>query len=566
KNGTASDVSSTTYNLAGADNWMAGAAASVDISDTLVNGITVSNVTVPTITSATYDATTGVVTVTGTNLRNQNGAANDVDVSLLTFTGDAGVTYTLTSASDVEITSATQFSVTLSGADKTNIDGLLNKNGTSSDDSTTYNLAVADNWMPATLASANSEDLTGNGITVSNVTVPAITSSTYNFTTGVLSVTGTNFRNLSGASNDVDVTKLSLTGEGNNSYTLTGASVDITSATTFTVTLSETDLINVNGLLNKNGTSAEDTVSYNLAAADDWMPAALSATDIADATATVTVSSVNTPSITSITYDYDTGIVTVTGLNFVKKFGAANDVDLSLLTFTGENGATYTLTSAIDIEITSSTSFTFTLTGADLTGVNALVTANGTTAGSGTTYNVSAADNWMAGTAVSTNIADTTGNTITVSNAPTPTISSATYDATTGTLVVTGSSFVAKSGALNDVAVSKLTLTGEASGTYTLTSSDVEIDSGTQFTVVLNAADKRTVNGLLNTNGTQSDDSTAYNLAAADDFIADRTAGDSSDTTGNAITVSNVVSPQITSAAYDATTGALVVTGTNFVH
>ncbi|WP_344800225.1 hypothetical protein, partial [Litoribacillus peritrichatus] len=566
KNGTASDVSSTTYNLAGADNWMAGAAASVDISDTVVNGITVSNVTVPTITSATYDATTGVVTVTGTNLRNQNGAANDVDVSLLTITGDAGVTYTLTSASDVEITSATQFSVTLSGTDKTNIDGLLNKNGTSSDDSTTYNLAVADNWMPATLASANSEDLTGNGITVSNVTVPAIASSTYNFTTGVLSVTGTNFRHLSGASNDVDVTKLSLTGEGNNSYTLTGASVEITSATAFTVTLSETDLINVNGLLNKNGTSAEDTVSYNLAAADDWMPAALSATDIADATATVTVSSVNTPSITSITYDYDTGIVTVTGLNFVKKFGAANDVDISLLTFTGENGATYTLTSATDIEITSSTSFTFTLTGADLTGVNALVTANGTTAGSGTTYNVSAADNWMAGTAISTNIADTTGNTITVSNAPTPTITSAAYDATTGTLVVTGSSFVAKSGALNDVAVSKLTLTGEASGTYTLTSSDVEIDSGTQFTVILNAADKRTVNGLLNTNGTQSDDSTTYNLAAADDFIADRTAGDSSDTTGNAITVSNVVSPQITSAAYDATTGALVVTGTNFVH
>lgn len=566
KNGTASDVSSTTYNLASADNWMPGAAASVDISDTTGNGITVSNVTVPTITSATYDATTGVVVVTGTNLRNASGASNDVDVSLLTFTGDAGATYTLTSATDVEITSTTQFTLTLSGADKTNVDGLLNKNGTTSDDSTTYNLAVADNWMPSTLSSASSEDLTGNGITVSNVTTPTITSSTYDFTTGVLSVTGTNFRNLSGATNDVDTTKLSLEGEGSNSYTLTGASVDITSATAFSVTLSEADKINVNGLLNKNGTSADDATTYNLAAADDWMPSALSTTDISDASNSVTVSNVVAPTITSITYDYETGLVTVTGTNFVKQFGAANDVDISLLTFTGENGATYTLTSATDIEITSSTSFTFTLTGADLTGVNALITANGTTAGSGTTYNVSAADNWMKGAAGSTDISDTTGNTITVSNAPTPTVTSATYDASTGVLVVTGSSFVAKSGALNDVDVSKLTLTGEASGTYTLTSSDVEIDSSTQFTVTLNAADKRTVNGLLNTNGTQSDDSTAYNLAAADDFIADTTAGDSSDATGNAITVSNVVSPQITSATYDASSGSLVVTGTNFVH
>ncbi|GLQ32120.1 tandem-95 repeat protein [Litoribrevibacter albus] len=566
KNGTTSDVSGTTYNIAGADNWMPGAPPSVDISDTTGNGITVSNVTVPTITSATYDATSGVVVVTGTNLRNYSGASNDVDVSLLTFTGDSGATYTLTSATDVEITSATQFTLTLSGADKTNVDGLLNKNGTTSDSGTTYNLAVADNWMPSTLNSASSGDLTGNGITVSNVTTPTITSSTYDFTSGVLSVTGTNFRNLSGSSNDVDTTKLSLKGEGTNSYTLTGASVEITSATAFSLTLSDTDKINVNGLLNKDGTSADDATTYNLAAADDWLPSALSATDISDATNSVTVSNVVTPTITSITYDYATGVVTVTGTNFVKTVGAANDVDISLFTFTGENGASYTLASSTDIEITSSTSFTFTLTGADLTGVNALMTANGTTAGSGTTYNVSAADNWMRGAAGSANIADTTGNSITVSNAPTPAITSATYDATTGILVVTGSNFAAKSGALNDVSVSKLTLTGEASATYTLTSSDVEIDSATQFTVTLNATDKLTVNGLLNTNGTQSDDSTAYNLAAADDFIAETTAGNSSDTTGNAITVSNVVSPQITSATYDASAGSLVVTGTNFVH
>ena len=200
-------------------------------------------------------------------------------------------------------------------------------------------------------------------ITVSNVTAPAITSATYNFTSGVLAVTGTHLYSKNGATNDVDVTKLALKGQGGNSYTLTGTGVEVTSDTAFSVTLSETDKININGLLSKNGVQAPDTTAYNLAAADNWLAAAAATTDIADATNGVTVSSVVAPTITSITYDFTTGVVTVTGLNFIKQFGAANDVDLSLLTFTGENGQTYTLTTAVDVEITSSTSFTFTLTG-----------------------------------------------------------------------------------------------------------------------------------------------------------------------------------------------------------
>ena len=141
-----------------------------------------------------------------------------------------------------------------------------------------------------------------------------------------------------------------------------------------------------------------------------------------------------------------------------------------------------------------------------------------------------------AGSAASSNIADTAGNGITVSNVPVPVITSATYDATTGVLTVTGSDFTAKTGALNDITVSKLTLTAEAGNTYTLTTSDVEITNSTTFSVTLNATDILNVNGLLNTNGTQSDDNTVYNLAAADDFVAEVTSGDTSDLTSNAIT------------------------------
>ena len=112
------------------------AAASVDISDSSSNGITVSNVANPTLSSAVYNATSGVLTVTGTNFVKENGSNNDIDVSKLSITGEGGNSYTLTSA-DVEVNSSTQFSVTLNAADQLNVGGLLNKNGTSSDGGTT---------------------------------------------------------------------------------------------------------------------------------------------------------------------------------------------------------------------------------------------------------------------------------------------------------------------------------------------------------------------------------------------------------------------------------------------
>ena len=93
-------------------------------------------------------------------------------------------------------------------------------------------------------------------------------------------------------------------------------------------------------------------------------------------------------------------------------------------------------------------------------------------------------------------------------------LSSATYDFSTGTLIFTGEGLLAKSGADNDIDVSQLTLTGEGSNTYTLTSSDVEIDSATKFTVTLNAADQLQLAGLLNKDGTSSGGSTTYNIAA----------------------------------------------------
>ena len=174
----------------------------------------------------------------------------------------------------MEITNATTFTVTLSAVDKININGLLNKNGLTSDTGTTYNLAAADNWLAGAAASTDIADLTGNGITVSNVSFSTLTSATYDFNTGVLAVTSSRLAKELGATNDIDPTKLTLTGSGNVTHTLTSPAVEVTDETSFSITLSAADKLVVNGLLDKDGTSADDATTYNLAAADDYMPGA----------------------------------------------------------------------------------------------------------------------------------------------------------------------------------------------------------------------------------------------------------------------------------------------------
>ena len=251
-----------------------------------VSGVsaTVSVVT-PVISLATYDASTGTLVVTGTGMT--PGAA--IDASKLTFTGEDGNTYTLAGSYTVTASSSTSFTVSLDATDKLNVNGILNNNGGSSADLTTFNLAAASGWL-----SGADADTTGNGITVSNVSAPTITETSYNASTGVLTVTATNLVHLPGAANDIDASAFTFTGEGGATYTLTNTSdVEITSATSFTITLSSTDKDAVANLITANGPSSDGGTTYNISAADDWNGTTTGG-NIADATSSVTVSGFTT--------------------------------------------------------------------------------------------------------------------------------------------------------------------------------------------------------------------------------------------------------------------------------
>jgi len=285
---------------------------------------------VPTaITNATYDADSGTLTVTAVDMT----TGDTIDVSKLTVIGQGGNNYNLTSA-NVTASSGTSFAITLNAADKLIVNGLLNKNGTSAVDTTTFNLAASAGWDSTAGAGA---DLTGNGITVSNVVAPTITSATYDASTHVLTVTGTNLVGMPGANNDIDVSRLTLTGESGATYTLTSTDVDATSATSFSVTLNATDRAAVEQMFNKNGSSSAGGTTYNLAAADDWNTV-ITGSNIADATNVVTVINFNAaPGLGSLNGDSVAwaGVGNAVGLDFG---GNAAPTDAEFGALNGGNG------------------------------------------------------------------------------------------------------------------------------------------------------------------------------------------------------------------------------------
>ncbi|MGZ5559831.1 MAG: Ig-like domain-containing protein, partial [Methylobacter sp.] len=503
KTGTVSNSSATTFNLSAASGWDSTAASAPADSTNL---ITVSSVSSPTVSTADYDASTGILTVTGSGFVATSGSTNDITVGDLTLKGQSGGSYTLTS-SNVEATSTTSFSVTLSASDQVAVNGLLNQNGGSSLDSTTYNIAAATGW-DSSLAGA---DLTGNTLTVTNVTSPTISGSAYDASTGILTVTGTRFVGTLGSTNDITASDLTITGQGGDTYTLTSSNVEVTSATSFAITLSSTDKLAVNGLLDKVGSKAIDSTTFNLSASSGW-DSALAGADTSNA---ITVTNVTGPVISSATYNANTGTLVVTGTNFVGKVGAANDITVSDLTLKGEAGNTYTLTSS-NVEVDSATQFTVTLNAVDERFINGLLNKTGTKSVDSTTYNISAASGWD--TALAS--ADTT-NGVTASNIQTPTITSATYDTSTGVVNVIGTNMVSTVGSNNDISVSTMTLKGKGNVTYTLTSNDVDITSATSFAITLNSTDINALKTILNKNGTKASDGVVYNLAAEDDWNSD---------------------------------------------
>ena len=290
KNGSSS-TDTLAYNIAALANWNNNITLT-DAEDN-ISPVVVSNVAIPQIIDANYDADIGVLTVSATNLLISSGDDNDIVANKFSLTAEGGLAYTLTDSANVEVSSGNTFSITLSATDKTELNKVVNKNGTSATDTTVYNLAAAEDWIAGADQTVVVADITGNAIEVSNVNVPTISQASYDASTGMLVVTGTGYLTAAGSANDITANAFVFTGQGGAIYALDDtANVDVSSATSFTLTLSATDKAAVNQIINKTGTLAIDGTAFNLTANDNWNAGADEALDITDATDNVITASV----------------------------------------------------------------------------------------------------------------------------------------------------------------------------------------------------------------------------------------------------------------------------------
>lgn len=248
-----------------------------------------------------------------------------------------------------------------------------------------YTLKFADNQQP--LTSANfTVDPSGFAIDYTGAIFQQISSSTYDAASGALHVSGFNFSTSTGA---YDVTALTINGEDGVGYTLTSGSTIAAgpTLTSFTVDLSAADQLAVDGLLNANGATSALGVTYGLSAA-----ASFETGGTASFNTPITASNALVPTLSSVVYDFGTGIFTLTGANMDNE-GTTYGVNPFNFTITGQGGATYTLT-LDDAFATSFTSASFQLTGTDLSSVNALLDKVGTSSLDNTTYNLAATAGW----------------------------------------------------------------------------------------------------------------------------------------------------------------------------
>ena len=655
----------------------------------------------PSLDSAVYDNSTGVLKVTANALVGKHGSTNDIDVSKLTITGEAGSSYTLTSA-DVEVSSSTQFSVTLNAVDQLNVGGLLNKNGTSSDGGSTYNIAAADDWVAGAAASVDISDTSGNGITVSNVNTVVgwkqigddIDGEAAGDIFGQSVSMSADGRTLAvgassndGAGSDAGHVRIFKLSNSRN-WLQIGADIDGEASTDnfgSSVSLSSDGSIVAIGAPSASGTNSdsghvrlyqldssgnwvqlgsdidgeftEDYFGWSVSLSADGKTVAIGA-DSSDGNGSEsghvrvyrlngsgnwlqlgsdlegTAAGIYFGSSVSISSD---GSIVAIGAPYnkanngndaghVKVYQLSSDGDWSQLggdlegeaadDFFGYRVSLDSVGNTLAVGAYGNDSNgsraghvrvykldddnKWVQIGSDIdgeaagddSGASVSLSADGTILAVGAEFNdgnandaghvrvyqldvngdwaqygddidgVDAEDNFGWSASLSDSGKKTSIGADVDGSASKPghvrvyeivdtqiSLESAAYDAANGTLTFTGSNFVNKEGSSNDIDVSQFSITGEGGSSYSLTSSDVEVNSRTEFSVSLNEADKLRLSQLLNKDGRRSLDDTNYRFTAADDWMTGAADSiDISDVIGNAITVSNIP-PLFTSPA-----------------
>lgn len=388
---------------------------------------------------------------------------------------------------------------------------------------------------------------------VSNAQPPTIDLARYNFVTGELELTGSNFQSNPGI-DDIDITRLTIS-NGVKAHQLTSAttSVDIVNSNSAVIFITGTDKTILNSILNNSGTTSDGGMPYNLEAADGWNIPGES-----DASTAIEVSNYSRPEIVSSVYNASTGILTVSAKYLSSETGINNDIDASKISIVGNGGSPgYQLNTDFSVDILSENFFTIAFDGAHKENIEAVLNHNGSSAWDNTNYILNVADGWCPGSISSTDISDN-NNPVEVTGVLEPEISGASYNFAAGELTLSGINLQSVSG--DDINANKITLT-DGSLSYTLVSTpNVEIFGNTSATILVSPADRVKVNYILNQNGSISRSGGLFKIQVKSGWNGNST----EDLAGKNLVVSNYALPAVNSVFYNASASELTIVGSNF--
>ena len=254
----------------------------------------------PEITDAEYDALTGYLTLNGTNFD----VDYEVDAVKLTISNGTD-SYNLTGMTDnVYPLSSERAILHIQGREKAFFNWIFNNNGIRSRDNNQYTLSADADWNGIAYPAEGTDP-----VVVINYAPPAIESATYNKDNGEFVVTATRLAASTDGEKDIDVTRLTITGKDNLSWTLTSetADQDVTSETVFRIYIDGNDKVEVDELIDVEGTTSSTGHPYNLAAANRWNRPVHNDYNIADLTGN-SITAINIPNQPPVASN-----VTVTG-------------------------------------------------------------------------------------------------------------------------------------------------------------------------------------------------------------------------------------------------------------
>ncbi|MBI3446409.1 MAG: DUF4347 domain-containing protein, partial [Magnetospirillum sp.] len=444
---------------------------------------TVHVVTGPTISGATYDPYTGILTIQGGAF--VGGTAN-VTLSSLGITGEAaGGTFTLSGA-NATVTNVTSSAVTIqiSPATQQTLNAILDRNGLSAVTSGTFNLNAGVAWdsfggVNAPAAATNVISVTSSGTPSFTHTLTTTTDTNFQSSLDTVDSSTVTVNDVNSGASAYFASSLGAWTNGNLTVSISGASAD---------TAHDQLSIGAIGLITTSGATAGSTVSYNghqigtiatgaagtpgqmltiklsgQYATNAAVQALVNAIQFSDsgttnslgnrtvtftatdaygksASVTDTVTVVGVPAISGASYDPFTGILTITGTNFTT---VAGNYTLANLTLSGEGSSTYSLGNGDAVTGTpTATSVQIQIASANQSAVDALFDKSGTTALVSTThnFNVAALAGWDANGSVSA-FAQAT-NTVSVASTGTPTLTNNSPTIASGTTIGSTAQFI----------------------------------------------------------------------------------------------------------------------------